>query len=103
MVRDLLGGWGKPGQLAKIETEVVPHKAHHTLGMADQTVTLTHRFLISTHYTKYDLVLFGLNFVALVFVLFPKLPIVRAFLRHTNSACLQTPDTSVFICVWQRM
>jgi hypothetical protein len=35
-------------------------------------------FLISTHYTKYDPVLFTLNFAALVFVLFPKLPIVSA-------------------------
>ncbi|WVN89870.1 uncharacterized protein L203_105100 [Cryptococcus depauperatus CBS 7841] len=33
-------------------------------------------FLISTHYTRYDYVLFALNFVALIFVLFPKLPIV---------------------------
>ena len=35
------------------------------------------RFLISTHYTKYDYILFALNFAALVFVLFPKLPVVR--------------------------
>ncbi|RSH90900.1 hypothetical protein EHS25_010076 [Saitozyma podzolica] len=34
-------------------------------------------FLISTHYTKYDPVLFTLNFAALVFVLFPKLPILH--------------------------
>ncbi|WVQ84993.1 hypothetical protein IAT38_007157 [Cryptococcus sp. DSM 104549] len=31
-------------------------------------------FLISTHYTRYDYTLFALNFAALVFVLFPKLP-----------------------------
>ncbi len=34
------------------------------------------RFLISTHYTKYDPLLFGINFAACLFVLFPKLPIV---------------------------
>ena len=34
------------------------------------------RFLISTHYTRYDYILFALNFAATVFVLFPKLPIV---------------------------
>jgi hypothetical protein len=33
-------------------------------------------FLISTHYTRYDYTLFALNFSALLFVLFPKLPIV---------------------------
>ena len=35
------------------------------------------RFLISTHYTRYDYTLFALNFAALVLVLFPKLPVVR--------------------------
>lgn len=34
-------------------------------------------FLISTHYTRYNPLLFGLNFVALLFVLFPKLPILH--------------------------
>ncbi|PWN53152.1 Orm1 type endoplasmic reticulum protein [Violaceomyces palustris] len=34
-------------------------------------------FLISTHYTKYNPGLFGLNFCATVFVLFPKLPILH--------------------------
>ncbi|KAL1413106.1 sphingolipid homeostasis protein orm1 [Vanrija albida] len=34
-------------------------------------------FLISTHYTRYDYTLFALNFAALVFVLFPKLPILH--------------------------
>ncbi|SPO23992.1 probable ORM1 - unfolded protein response protein [Ustilago trichophora] len=34
-------------------------------------------FLISTHYTRYNPLLFGLNFSALLFVLFPKLPILH--------------------------
>jgi hypothetical protein len=42
----------------------------------DKGAWLTARFLISTHYTRYDWRLFGLNFAALVFVLFPKLPSV---------------------------
>jgi hypothetical protein len=42
----------------------------------DVCTELTARFLISTHYTRYDWRLFGLNFAALVFVLFPKLPSV---------------------------
>nr|ODN92369.1 hypothetical protein L204_05468 [Cryptococcus depauperatus CBS 7855] len=39
-------------------------------------------FLISTHYTRYDYVLFALNFVALIFVLFPKLPILHRLRFH---------------------
>lgn len=34
-------------------------------------------FLISTHYTRYNLALFALNFTATVFILFPKLPILH--------------------------
>lgn len=34
-------------------------------------------FLVSTHYTKYNPLLFGLNFSALLFVLFPKLPVLH--------------------------
>ncbi|WVQ65316.1 uncharacterized protein L199_003492 [Kwoniella botswanensis] len=54
-------------------------------------------FLISTHYTKYDYILFVLNFAALVFVLFPKLPILHRLRFHfavpdTDSA--PTPLTS---------
>lgn len=33
-------------------------------------------FLISTHYTHYNYILFALNFTGLVFALFPKLPVV---------------------------
>ncbi|KAL7420487.1 sphingolipid homeostasis protein orm1 [Cryptotrichosporon argae] len=39
-------------------------------------------FLISTHYTRYDYVLFALNFAATVFVLFPKLPILHRLRFH---------------------
>ena len=35
------------------------------------------RFLLSTHYTHYNPWVFAVNFSALLFVLFPKLPIVR--------------------------
>ncbi|UZJ55096.1 hypothetical protein CBS101457_004416 [Exobasidium rhododendri] len=48
-------------------------------------------FLISTHYTRYNPFLFGLNFFALLFVLFPKLPIlhrlrfkVKPFAPHSS-------------------
>lgn len=50
-------------------------------------VTHIYSFLISTHYTKYDYTLFGLNFAALVFVLFPKLPSVRAKCCDEQTAC----------------
>ncbi|ORY30585.1 ORMDL family-domain-containing protein [Naematelia encephala] len=43
-------------------------------------------FLISTHYTRYDYILFALNFAALVFVLFPKLPGVSNFVTHSSDA-----------------
>lgn len=33
-------------------------------------------FLISTHYTRFNLALFALNFVACIIVIFPKLPIL---------------------------
>ncbi|WWC70995.1 uncharacterized protein I206_104948 [Kwoniella pini CBS 10737] len=46
------------------------------------------KFLISTHYTKYDYTLFGLNFAALVFVLFPKLPVLHRLRFH-----FAVPDT----------
>lgn len=47
---------------------------------ADFFFFFSYRFLISTHYTRYDYVLFALNFAALIFVLFPKLPVVRQHL-----------------------
>lgn len=43
-----------------------------------------YRFLISTHYVKYNYLLFGINFAACVFVLFPKLPVV-SFLLVANA------------------
>lgn len=39
-------------------------------------------FLISTHYTKYEPVLFAINFLATLFVLFPKLPILHRLRFH---------------------
>ncbi|WVR06551.1 hypothetical protein IAU60_003582 [Kwoniella sp. DSM 27419] len=39
-------------------------------------------FLISTHYTRYDYTLFALNFAALIFVLFPKLPLLHRLRFH---------------------
>jgi hypothetical protein len=47
------------------------------------------RFLISTHYTRYDWRLFALNFAALVCVLFPKLPSVS---RNYSVAQVSTDD-----------
>lgn len=41
------------------------------------------RFLISTHYVKYDPRLFFINFAACVFVLFPKLPAVSLPARRS--------------------
>ncbi|TXT15985.1 hypothetical protein VHUM_00488 [Vanrija humicola] len=54
-------------------------------------------FLISTHYTRYDYTLFALNFAALVFVLFPKLPIVSACVarfvqQRPRGLCMLTPS-----------
>ncbi|OWZ70351.1 hypothetical protein J008_06676 [Cryptococcus neoformans] len=53
-------------------------------------------FLISTHYTRYDYVLFALNFAALIFVLFPKLPVLHRLRFHfaVNSDVPQTPVQS---------
>ncbi|EIW67708.1 hypothetical protein TREMEDRAFT_45200 [Tremella mesenterica DSM 1558] len=53
-------------------------------------------FLISTHYTRYDYILFALNFAALCFVLFPKLPILHRLRFHflpasTNTDAPPTP------------
>lgn len=45
-------------------------------------LTLFPRFLISTHYTRYDYTLFALNFAALIFVLFPKLPLLHRLRFH---------------------
>jgi hypothetical protein len=39
-------------------------------------------FLVSTHYTHYDLSLFVVNFLATVAVVVPKLPAVRFFVKH---------------------
>lgn len=35
------------------------------------------RFLLSTHYTHYDVFLFGINFTALLVVLIAKLPVMH--------------------------
>ncbi|ORX37196.1 ORMDL family-domain-containing protein [Kockovaella imperatae] len=52
-------------------------------------------FLISTHYTRYDYVLFALNFAATVFVLFPKLPVLHRLRFHFLSPDVApTPRTS---------
>ncbi|KAK6907797.1 hypothetical protein I203_101798 [Kwoniella mangroviensis CBS 8507] len=54
-------------------------------------------FLISTHYTRYDYILFVLNFAALVFVLFPKLPILHRLRFHfavPDNDSAPTPLTS---------
>lgn len=36
-----------------------------------------YRFLLSTHYTHYDVFLFGINFTALMVVLVAKLPVMH--------------------------
>lgn len=38
---------------------------------------MDHRFLLSTHYTHYDVFLFGINFTALMVVLVAKLPVMH--------------------------
>jgi len=57
-------------------------------------------FLISTHYTRYNPWLFALNFVATVFVLLPKLPIVSAppGLCCVNGASCLAPHDSCTVC-----
>lgn len=44
------------------------------------TTTTQNRFLLSTHYTNYNPWLFAINLSALIFVLVPKLPIVRFYI-----------------------
>lgn len=39
-------------------------------------------FLLSTHYTHYDLTYFTINFIALLFVIIPKLPWVSPIQPH---------------------
>lgn len=43
-------------------------------------------FLLSTHYTHYDLAYFIINFLALLAVVIPKLPFVRFLPRHPSVA-----------------
>lgn len=49
------------------------------------------RFLLSTHYTDYNPSVFAINFTALMFSLFPKLPIV----------CANTPRAPMANCLLQ--
>ena len=42
-------------------------------------------FLLSTHYTHYDLTYFTINFIALLAVIVPKLPFVRSHLASITS------------------
>ena len=56
-------------------------------------------FLLSTHYTHYDLTYFTINFLATLGVVIPKLPFVRALisLRRTYSlltCCLAVPPVA---------
>ncbi|KAE8219154.1 hypothetical protein CF319_g7100 [Tilletia indica] len=57
--------------------EQIDEGAQHTPAKKWLTSVPIGLFLISTHYTKYNLWLFSLNFCALLFVLFPKLPILH--------------------------
>ena len=45
----------------------------------EHSVTFFDRFLASTHYTNYNPWFFAINLSALIFVLIPKLPMVRTF------------------------
>lgn len=45
------------------------------------------RFLIATHYTKFSSPLFAVNFAALIWVLFPKLPLVSLIHRTIKIRC----------------
>jgi hypothetical protein len=54
------------------------------------------RFLISTHYTRYDWRLFALNFAALVCVLFPKLPSVSLVIPHAELGADATAPPTAF-------
>jgi hypothetical protein len=57
--------------------------------IVDTTAIPPGRFLISTHYVKYDPRLFFINFAACVFVLFPKLPAVS---HSLSSHDLRRPE-----------
>ncbi|KAI9634737.1 response to unfolded-protein [Dioszegia hungarica] len=74
--------------------EQIDSGAHYTPAKKWLTSVPIGLFLISTHYTKYDPVLFTLNFAALVFVLFPKLPILHRLRFHFMPAVNATPGPS---------
>lgn len=63
-----------------------------------------HRFLLSTHYTHYEPVNFGINFLALLFVLTPKLPQVRKLSLAVSSplgSCKISPPFLTIIAPWK--
>ena len=55
-------------------------------------------FLLSTHYTHYDLTYFTINFLAVLGVVIPKLPYVSStdvkFLRYPLTPFIESPHTS---------
>jgi hypothetical protein len=55
--------------------------------MPHGSISHTPSFLISTHYSRYNPAVFALNFLALVIVLIPKLPMVRSL-----ETCLDAPS-----------
>ncbi|PWN42934.1 ORMDL-domain-containing protein [Ceraceosorus guamensis] len=57
--------------------EQIDHGAQYTPAKKWLTSVPIALFLISTHYTKYNLYLFALNFCATVFSLIPKLPMLH--------------------------
>jgi hypothetical protein len=55
----------------------------------------SNRFLISTHYTNYNPVLFAINIIALAFAIVPKLPILhRLRFQFLQPAIGDTPAVS---------
>jgi len=73
--------------------EQIDGGAQHTPAKKWLTSVPIGLFLISTHYTKYNLWLFTLNFCALLFVLFPKLPILHRLRFKVLPAHFSGPPT----------
>ncbi|KAK0529075.1 sphingolipid homeostasis protein orm1 [Tilletia horrida] len=73
--------------------EQIDEGAQHTPAKKWLTSVPIGLFLISTHYTKYNLWLFTLNFCALLFVLFPKLPILDRLRFKVLPAHFSGPPT----------
>lgn len=67
------------------------------------TILMTYSFLLSTHYTHYNPWLFAINLTALIFVLLPKLPMVRLliqyYISHVYHRCFSSIVNDYALCL----